>query len=139
MPKVLELGLVQPLLWGYRYNNYKFFVISLSWRINLKFSMNLPQAEPEFEVLLDYLKHNKGCDLTSYKRSTLLRRFQVRMQSININSYQDYLKYLQSHDDESRYPLIVLMERNRAKPGFPRFTGTSERAIDPMTENGRRF
>ena len=62
--------------------------------------MNLPQAEQEFEALLYYLNHNQGCDLTSYKRSTLLRRFQVRMQSININSYQDYLKYLQSHDDE---------------------------------------
>lgn len=45
----------------------------------------------------------------------------------------------QSYDDELRSPLIVLVERNREKPGFPCFTGTSERAIDPMTENGRRF
>ncbi len=62
--------------------------------------MNLPQADREFEALLDYLKHKQGCDLTGYKRSTLLRRLQVRMQSINIGSIQDYLKYLQSHDDE---------------------------------------
>ena len=62
--------------------------------------MNLPQALPELSALLYYLKQNCGCDLTGYKRSTLLRRFQVRMQSININSYQDYLKYLHSHDDE---------------------------------------
>lgn len=62
--------------------------------------MNLPQAEREFEALLDYLKHNRGCDLTGYKRSTLLRRFAHRMQSINIGSYQDYLKYLQIHSNE---------------------------------------
>lgn len=62
--------------------------------------MNLPPAETEFEVLLDYLKHNRGCDLTGYKRSTLVRRFAQRMYSININSYQDYLQYLQSHDKE---------------------------------------
>lgn len=62
--------------------------------------MNLPQAEREFEALLYYLKQNCGCDLTGYKRSTLQRRLQVRMQSINIGSYQDYLKYLHSHDDE---------------------------------------
>ncbi|WP_242038463.1 hypothetical protein [Chroococcidiopsis sp [FACHB-1243]] len=63
-------------------------------------SMNLLPAEPEFEALLDYLKHNRGCDLTGYKRYSLVRRLRVRMQSINIGSYQDYLKYLQSHDSE---------------------------------------
>lgn len=62
--------------------------------------MSLPQAVPEFEALLEYLKYNCGCDLTGYKRSTLVRRLGQRMQSININSYQDYLQYLQSHDQE---------------------------------------
>ena len=62
--------------------------------------MSLPQAEREFEALLYYLKHNWGCDLTGYKRSTLLRRFEHRMQSIDIGSYQDYLRYLQSHSEE---------------------------------------
>lgn len=60
----------------------------------------MPQAKREFEALLDYLKHNRDCDLTGYRRSTLQRRFQHRMQSININSYQDYLKYLQIHSEE---------------------------------------
>lgn len=41
--------------------------------------MNLPQAEQELEALLDYLKHNRGCDLTGYKRSTLVRRFRHQM------------------------------------------------------------
>jgi len=62
--------------------------------------MNLLPAEPEFEALLDYLKHERGCDLTGYKRSTLVRRFRQRMHSINIGSYQEYLQYLQSYDEE---------------------------------------
>ena len=28
------------------------------------------EANPEFEALLDYLKHSRGCDLTGYKRYT---------------------------------------------------------------------
>ncbi|MBD2309372.1 chemotaxis protein CheR [Chroococcidiopsis sp. FACHB-1243] len=62
--------------------------------------MNLLPAEPEFEALLDYLKHDRGCDLTGYKRSSLMRRFRQQMQSIDVGSYQDYLKYLQRHDEE---------------------------------------
>jgi two-component system CheB/CheR fusion protein len=58
------------------------------------------EANPEFEALLDYLKHSRGCDLTGYKRSTLMRRFQHRMRSININSYQSYREYLESDSSE---------------------------------------
>lgn len=58
------------------------------------------EANPEFEALLDYLKHSRGCDLTGYKRSTWMRRFQYRMQSMNINSYQSYRQYLQSEPSE---------------------------------------
>lgn len=62
--------------------------------------MSLPEANPEFEALLNYLKHNRGCDLTGYKRSTLMRRFGHRMQNLNIDSYQKYLHYLQRHSQE---------------------------------------
>jgi two-component system CheB/CheR fusion protein len=58
------------------------------------------EANQEFEALLDYLKHNQKCDLTGYKRSSLMRRFQHRMQSINIDSYQSYLQHLQTHSEE---------------------------------------
>lgn len=59
-------------------------------------------ANPEFEVLLAYLKQARDCDLTSYKRSTLQRRFQHRMQKLKIDTYQKYLRYSQSHSDEHR-------------------------------------
>lgn len=58
------------------------------------------EANQEFEALLDYLKHNQKCDLTGYKRSSLIRRFQHRMQSINIDSYQSYLQHLQTYSEE---------------------------------------
>lgn len=60
----------------------------------------MSEANREFEALLDYLKHSRGCDLTGYKHSTLMRRFAHRMQEIKIDSYPDYLHYLQSHAEE---------------------------------------
>lgn len=62
--------------------------------------MNPHETTPEFEALLDYLKHSQKCNLTVYKRSTLMRRFQQRMQKINIDNYQIYLNYLQSNPEE---------------------------------------
>ena len=62
--------------------------------------MSVTETNPEFEALLDYLKRDRGCDLTGYKRATLIRRFRHRMQSINIDSYGSYLQYLQSHLEE---------------------------------------
>ncbi len=60
----------------------------------------LDEASLEFETLLDYLKHSRECDLTHYKRSTLMRRFRHRMQRINIDTYENYLQYLQCHSEE---------------------------------------
>lgn len=54
----------------------------------------------EFETLLTYLKHCQGCDLTGYRRTTLMRRFQHRMYHLCIDSYPDYLRYLQIHPTE---------------------------------------
>lgn len=62
--------------------------------------MKESQASPDFEALLTYLKHNYGCDLTGYKRPTLLRRFAYRMRSLKIDSYQSYWQYLQDHREE---------------------------------------
>ncbi|HEY9762098.1 MAG TPA: protein-glutamate O-methyltransferase CheR [Trichocoleus sp.] len=67
--------------------------------------MTQPVANPEFEALLDHLKHKQGCDLTGYKRSTLMRRFQHRMRNIRIDNYQSYLKYLQYHPEEPNFLL----------------------------------
>ncbi|MEP0912675.1 protein-glutamate O-methyltransferase CheR [Leptolyngbya sp. GB1-A1] len=60
----------------------------------------LDEASLEFETLLDYLKYSRECDLTHYKRSTLMRRFRHRMQRINIDTYENYLQYLQCDSEE---------------------------------------
>ncbi len=65
----------------------------------------LEDYNPDFEALLDYLKQNCGCDLTLYKRASLMRRFQHRMQQLGIENYTNYLQYLQAHPEESA-PLL---------------------------------
>ena len=57
-------------------------------------------SDRELDNLLEYLKHNHGCDLTVYKRSTLKRRLGVRMRQMRISSYSSYLEYIKYHPDE---------------------------------------
>src|SRR5919199_1219066 len=54
----------------------------------------------EFEALLDYLKQNRGFDFTGYKRPSLSRRIEKRMQAVGIGSYAEYTDYLEAHPDE---------------------------------------
>jgi len=58
------------------------------------------QYNPEFEALLNYIKHNRGFDFTAYKRSSLMRRVHKRMQAIGIENYSDYLDYLEVTPEE---------------------------------------
>jgi two-component system, chemotaxis family, CheB/CheR fusion protein len=54
----------------------------------------------EFEELLEHLKNTRGFDFTAYKRTTLTRRVDKRMSDIGVDSYPEYLDYLQVHQDE---------------------------------------
>ena len=45
--------------------------------------MNTPPVDPELEALLDYLKRSRGSDFSGYKRASLTRRIQKRMQDID--------------------------------------------------------
>jgi two-component system CheB/CheR fusion protein len=54
----------------------------------------------EFVRLLDYLKATRGFDFASYKLSSLIRRVQKRMKQIGIESYPEYMDYLEVHPDE---------------------------------------
>src|SRR5262249_22172797 len=60
--------------------------------------------DPRFEALLDYLKGTRGFDFTAYKRSSLMRRIQKRLQALTIASYDDYQAYLEAHPEE--FPLL---------------------------------
>jgi two-component system CheB/CheR fusion protein len=54
----------------------------------------------EFEQLLEYLRQNRGFDFSGYKRPSLMRRVLKRMQSINVESFPQYLDYLEVHPEE---------------------------------------
>jgi two-component system CheB/CheR fusion protein len=54
----------------------------------------------EFNSLLDFLKRSRGFDFTGYKPASLTRRIQKRMRAVAIESYQDYVEYLEVHPDE---------------------------------------
>ncbi len=64
-----------------------------------------PEAESskrdeDFEALLLYLKQSRGFDFTAYKRSSLMRRVMVRMQTAGIGTFTEYYDYLQVDPDE---------------------------------------
>jgi two-component system CheB/CheR fusion protein len=54
----------------------------------------------QFENLLYYLQQNRGFDFTGYKRPSLMRRVAKRMQMLNVDSFVDYLDYLEVHPEE---------------------------------------
>ena len=62
--------------------------------------MSEPEADKSFEALLEYLRQNRGFDFTGYKRPSLMRRVDRRMQTINIQTFEDYLDYLEVHPEE---------------------------------------
>ena len=62
--------------------------------------MSSPELDPEFEALLNYVKRDRGFDFTGYKRSTLMRRVQKCMQIVEVESYSDYLNYLEVYPEE---------------------------------------
>lgn len=62
--------------------------------------MTISGSDSQFEALLDYIHQSRGFDFTGYKRSSLLRRVNKRMQEIAITSYTDYLDYLEVHPNE---------------------------------------
>ena len=52
------------------------------------------------ERLLDYLKTSRGFDFTAYKRTTLGRRIDKRMQTVGVETHTDYQDYLEVHQNE---------------------------------------
>jgi two-component system CheB/CheR fusion protein len=54
----------------------------------------------EFAALLDHLKESRGFDLSGYKPASVERRLQKRMATLEIETYSDYMDYLEVHPDE---------------------------------------
>ena len=58
------------------------------------------QDETEFEDLVDFIRSSRGFDFTGYKRPSLDRRIQKRMQAVKIPTYGEYRHFLEQHPDE---------------------------------------
>jgi two-component system, chemotaxis family, CheB/CheR fusion protein len=48
----------------------------------------------DFDDLLEFLKHTRGFDFTGYKRASLTRRVDKRMQTVGISSYREFAQFL---------------------------------------------
>ncbi|HPD18285.1 MAG TPA: CheR family methyltransferase, partial [Candidatus Goldiibacteriota bacterium] len=53
-----------------------------------------------FEKLKDAILNKSGLDLNQYKENYLKRRIAVRMRSLQMISYEEYLKYILIRDEE---------------------------------------
>jgi two-component system, chemotaxis family, CheB/CheR fusion protein len=54
----------------------------------------------DLEVLLDYLRRSRGFDFTGYKRTSLNRRIEKRMQAVGADTYLGYLDHLEVDPEE---------------------------------------
>lgn len=70
-----------------------------------------PDPNTELETLLNYLWQSHGFDFTGYRRSSLTRRVNGRMQMLPVASYSEYTDYLKHHPEEF-FPLFNTIEIN---------------------------
>jgi len=56
--------------------------------------------DPKFERLLEYVRDERGFDYTGYRRPTLMRRFEKRMQAVGADDWEAYRAYLGKHGEE---------------------------------------
>ncbi|HEY0023567.1 MAG TPA: CheR family methyltransferase [Longimicrobium sp.] len=59
-----------------------------------------PPTHPEFEELLVFLRDMRSFDFSGYKRTTLQRRVDKRMQTVGVQGYPAYRDYLEVHPGE---------------------------------------
>ena len=50
--------------------------------------MSVDDQSPAFEALVDYIKQSRGFDFTGYKRPSLRRRIEKRMQAVHVDSFE---------------------------------------------------
>ena len=57
------------------------------------------QRDPDFERLLGYIRDNRAFDFTGYKRPSLVRRVEKRMQKLELEDYAEYRMHLERNPD----------------------------------------
>ena len=59
-----------------------------------------PTPDPEFEALLRHIQESRGLDFRGYKRTSLRRRINLRMEAIRADSFSTYQAHLEVHPGE---------------------------------------
>lgn len=62
--------------------------------------MSSPKQNPDFEALLSYINRVRGFDFTGYKRSSLMRRVNKRLEAVGVSSYSEYIDRLEVDPQE---------------------------------------
>ena len=57
-------------------------------------------ADPSFRHLLEKLSSNHAFDFREYKPTSLARRIRVRMQHVRVDTFDDYVTYIERHPGE---------------------------------------
>jgi two-component system CheB/CheR fusion protein len=60
----------------------------------------MSEPDPNFERLLAFVRDERGFDYTGYRRPTLMRRFEKRMQTVGAEDWEAYRTYLSEHPEE---------------------------------------
>ena len=60
----------------------------------------MSQPDPKFEQLLEFVRDQRGFDYTGYRRPTLMRRFEKRLQAVGADGWDAYGAYLAEHAEE---------------------------------------
>jgi two-component system CheB/CheR fusion protein len=68
----------------------------------------VPQ-DSDFEALLNYLKRFRGFDFTGYKRPSLMRLMKKRMAKVGVDSFSEYLDYLEVNSIELSHLFDALL------------------------------
>jgi two-component system CheB/CheR fusion protein len=59
-----------------------------------------PETDAEFEALLDFIRENRAFDFSGYKRPSLTRRIERRLQERRIGSFAEYQELLRNEPNE---------------------------------------
>lgn len=57
-------------------------------------------SDRDLEKIIDYIRQNKGVDLTTYRQSFVLRRLRLRMLFTKVQSYREYIDIIKNTPDE---------------------------------------
>jgi two-component system CheB/CheR fusion protein len=60
----------------------------------------MSDVDPGFEALLGFVRNARAFDYTGYRRPSLMRRFEKRLQTVGVEGFDAYRAYLEEHPEE---------------------------------------